>query len=282
MKKETFTFVKLFEFANVCLFKASDNPGERWTTYGRESRVDVNIITSPDKEGWAQVTFHNERTGAMGVNFLVVPNLVALLSRNEPKRITFKALSLSFGCNGKKNMYCMLLESKEDAEKMCYLCEFLQMCATEAQEGRPVTKKEITEDRTATQVLFASENEALIHGIKSKLLELAQARAKQDLRITLKYVEDIRAAAETNHDDINNKQPLGVVAEEKEVVAPFEITIGKLRNVKIGDDPSDDHSIESSEIGSPVGHDSQDWITEFARAKSQDSGESQDFMAAFK
>jgi hypothetical protein len=274
MEEEKYTTVKLFEFSKVSLFKASDTPGKKWNTYGDKGRVDVKMITEsdpklPNREGWSQLTFYNQGTCALGMNIMFVPNLVFLLSRNEPGRITFKALSRNIGCNGMKSMYSLRLASKVDAEKLCYLCELLQTGATEAREGRPVTLKENTEDPTAAQVFFASENEALINCIKSKLLQLAETRAKQGLRITLKYVEDIRAAAEigrdndgANHNDINNKQPLGVVAEEKEVVVPFESIIGKHRNAKIGDDPSNDRSIES-DTDSPVWAESQDWEAAF-------------------
>jgi hypothetical protein len=144
-----FSTVKLIQFSNVSLFKASNTPGKKWNTFGGKGLVDVMMITDSDPEGphhhhegWSQLTFHNPHTCALGISILVVPNLVLLLSQDEPFRVTFKALSRTIGCTGMKSMFAMRPTSKEEAEKLCYLCELLQLGATEAQEGRLATLKE--------------------------------------------------------------------------------------------------------------------------------------------
>jgi hypothetical protein len=80
--------------------------------------------------------------------------------------------------------------------------------------------------------------------------------------LTVRRESPVRVDKTSNHYDINNKQPLGVVAEEKQVVVPLESTVGKLCNVKIEDDPSNDRSIES-DTDSPVWAESQDWRPAF-------------------
>jgi hypothetical protein len=282
-----FSTVKLVQFSNVSLFKASNTPGKKWNTYGGKGRVDVTMITDsdpegPHHEGWSQLTFHNQRTCALGINILVVPNLVLLLSRDEPFRVTFKALSRTIGCNGMKSMYAMRLASKEDAEKLCYLCELLQIGATEAREGRPATLKENFEDPTAAQVVFASENEALLHCIKSKLLQLAEARAKQGHRITHRYGDDILAvdseAVLPDNQYIDKviiiENEVRAVAEEEEtdeVVAIESMTIEQLQAIKIGppqngdqtDEAVDEEDTSESDPDSPRYYESQDWRAAF-------------------
>jgi hypothetical protein len=284
-----FSTVKLVQFSNVSLFKASNTPGKKWNTFGGKGRVDVMMITDSDPEGprhegWSQLTFHNPRTCALGINILVVPNLVLLLSQNEPLRVTFKALSRTIGSTGMKSMFAMRLTSKEDAEKLCYLCELLQLGATEAQEGRPATLKETIEDPTAAQVIFASENEALLHRVKSKLLQLAEARAKQGHRIALRYVGDVLAVdskavlPDNQYIDkvIVNENALRAVAEEKEadeVVAIESRTIDQLQAINIGppqngyqtDEAADeeDTSVSDPDSPEPPRYESQDWRAAF-------------------
>jgi hypothetical protein len=175
-----------------------------------------------------------------------------------------------------KSMFAMRLTSKEDAEKLCYLCELLQLGATEAQEGRPATLKETIEDPTAAQVIFDSENEALLHRVKSKLLQLAEARAKQGHRIALRYVGDVLAVdskavlPDNQYIDkvIVNENALRAVAEEKEadeVVAIESRTIGPPRNGYQTDEAVDeeDTSVSDPDSPEPPRYESQDWRAAF-------------------
>lgn len=172
--------ITLAEFCEVRLFKASDTPGNGWSQIGdggvlRLSFIIGCIAGETDNTGWGKVTYHNQLTGACGLNFLVVPNFVILPSKDWAGRVTFKALSKTIGSNGKKSMYSVELDSEDDANLLCYLCEVVQLAASRAKDGCPITAgNDSAPAVVAAQMLFGSEQEAIRQRIKSRLFQLAE------------------------------------------------------------------------------------------------------------
>eukprot|EP00980_Cylindrotheca_fusiformis_P007569 scaffold1580_cov116-Cylindrotheca_fusiformis.AAC.4 len=134
----------LADISTTRLYKASDNEGGGWVGSGT-GPLRVQLIEEGKYAGWGHIKYHNSLTGACGLSILVLPDMYLessedrnIRNENHKWRVTFKALSNTFGCNGKKNMYTIAFSSEQDAKSFFYHCQLLKFAAKQANVGQSI------------------------------------------------------------------------------------------------------------------------------------------------
>jgi len=174
---DAFDTLELYKFDETKLFRASDTERRGWNTYGA-GPVRIHIIkrSDHDYQGWGMMTFHNRLSRACGLNVLIVPNFAMEQSVNEPERVTFKALSRTFGSNGKKNMYSLKLASAEDAARLWYVVFVLQLAAKQTRRtGYRITiPSPVSVEATVLRAFIGTDQDEVDrHLVRSRLCQLA-------------------------------------------------------------------------------------------------------------
>ena len=261
-----FSTLTIATFKNAKLYKASDITGKGWNEYG-SGTIRVNFIkksdsNGPDLQGWGQWTYHNDLTGACGLNGLIVPNLPLYLSSKQPTRITFKSRSGTIGNNGKKNMYSVKLASLEDAGRLRSILNLLQIAAKQATDGSPLAVPEQNSIEMVTAEALIGrmkdkEEELERHFVWSKLIQLAKEKAQDRSYTAHKFFEDPFFAPT----ELAEKPLYAPIREEH-----FACDYNKEENVSGsgGDDVSEGDSSEANSVVSiPRYEESQDWSAAF-------------------
>ena len=289
---EGFDTLLLEKFESVVLFRASDEPGNGWNTYG-PGIIRIHFVKSSNADGqnfagWGQMTFHNVLTRMEGLNVLIVPNFTMHQSVEEPHRLTFKALSGNYANNGKKNMYSIKLSSDKDAARLWYCVFILQLAAKQALRGNRVTiPSQVSVEATAIRSFMAIEaenvDEVARHILRSRLALLANANAAAFASMTHQFSESFFAAPFPEDEDSgrvtengnSNNYDGSFVEENESFVQELDHSIDEW------DVPGDEYNLESSIQSTPRLDDESDDDDKTVSIGSNDFVESQDWVAAF-
>ena len=253
----TFITLPIATFSNVELFRASDTKGGGWNEYG-VGHVHLNFIQDCDEafsncKGKGQLTFHNELTRAGGINMMIVKNLpVHLDVIDNPRRLTFKALSRTIGNNGLTNMYSMRFDSSENAARLWHLMFTLQFVAKQANVGQSLDiPSPISLEATTARALLGTDQEDVDRFlIIYKLVELVAANPDEFSSPSHQWAEVFFGAPlNISEEECGN----AIVDNHDSAANGSETTAGSFAHNDIIGDESTEHEDERSEGSNDCG-----------------------------
>lgn len=271
-----FNSITIATFDEVELFRASNTRGGKWAENGGPGVVRVKFILDCDSnvsdcKGKGQITFHNTRTGAAGINMIVVENLPVHF---DAYRLTFKARSMTLGSKGLISMYSMRFAYSEDAARLWSQMSVLQFAAKRANDGQIIAIPSQTslEATMARAFLGTNQEEVDRFLISTRLVELATANPEEFSSPSHQDVTDQFRASQSIHD--SDEDGLAELATAKEFSNSHLLDKGLIgasqgthdseedENSKVED--TDNNSDDTNSLGSNSDFPcSQDWFAAF-------------------